>query len=167
IMDQKTKFTHESAAAMTVMLEAMGFYFRLRDAGKGSGLVTPGGGGMWGFLHSLATCGPQTVPQLARARPVSRQHIQTIANEAEAEGLVIFADNPAHKKSKLVTLTDKGRNLHRQMTELFAEKAQELANGMDRQDLETTARVLNELRSKIAGEKLPLGGLSGPVDGAA
>ena len=119
-MHEKTKFTHEGAAAMTVFLETMGLYFRLRDAGKQSGLVTPGGGGIWGFLHSLAVDGPQTVPQLAGARPVSRQHIQQIANQAEADGLIAFIDNPAHKKSKLVSLTDAGRARHQQMTARFA-----------------------------------------------
>ena len=159
-MHEKTKFTHEGAAAMTVFLETMGLYFRLRDVGKQSGLVTPGGGGIWGFLHSLAVDGPQTVPQLAGARPVSRQHIQQIANQAEADGLIAFIDNPAHKKSKLVSLTDAGRVRHQQMTARFAEMAGKLAEGMSTQDLEVTGRTLNHLRSWLAGGPLQLGGLS-------
>ena len=51
-----------------LLLESMGLFFRLRAAGKRTGHVTPGGGGIWGFLHSLAIEGPQTVPQLARSR---------------------------------------------------------------------------------------------------
>ena len=165
-MHEKTKFTHEGAAAMTVFLETMGLYFRLRDAGKQSGLVTPGGGGIWGFLHSLAVDGPQTVPQLAGARPVSRQHIQQIANQAEAHGLIAFIDNPAHKKSKLVSLTDAGRARHQQMTARFAEMAGKLAEGMSTQDLEVTGRTLNHLRSRLAGGPLQLGGLSETGEGA-
>ena len=164
ILDEKTKFTHEGAAAMTVFLETMGLYFRLRDAGKQSGLVTLGGG-IWGFLHSLAVDGAQTVPQLARARPVSRQHIQQIANEAEADGLIAFIDNPAHKKSKLVSLTDAGRTLHQQMTAELAQVADKLAEGMSTQDLEVTGRTLNQLRSRLAGGALPLGGLSKADEG--
>ena len=164
-MNEKTKFTHEGAAAMTVFLETMGLYFRLRDAGKQSGLVTPGGGGIWGLLHSLAVDGPQTVPQLAGARPVSRQHIQQIANQAEADGLIAFIDNPAHKKSKLVSLTDAGRARHQEMTARFAEMAGQLAEGMSTQDLEVTGRTLNHLRSRLAGGALRLGGLSETGDG--
>ncbi len=164
-MDEKTKFNHEGAGAMTVFLETMGLYFRLRDAGKQSGLVTPGGGGIWGFLHSLAVDGAQTVPQLARARPVSRQHIQQIANEAEADGLIEFVENPAHKKSKLVSLTDGGRALHQKMTAEFAQVAGKLAEGMSTQDLEVTGRTLNQLRSKLAGGALRLGGLSKAGEG--
>jgi DNA-binding MarR family transcriptional regulator len=164
-MDEKTKFTHEGAAAMTVFLETMGLYFRLRDAGRQSGLVTPGGGGIWGFLHSLAVDGAQTVPQLARARPVSRQHIQQIANEAEADGLIVFIDNPAHKKSNLVSLTDEGRALHQKMTAEFAAVAGKLAEGMSTQDLEVTGRTLSQLRSKLAGGALRLGGFSKAGEG--
>jgi len=51
-----------------------------------------------GVLRSLARLGPQTVPQMAGARPVSRQHIQTIVNALAADGLVETIDNPAHKR---------------------------------------------------------------------
>ena len=128
--------------------------------------MTPGGSGIWGFLHSLAVAGPQTVPQLAGARPVSRQHIQQIANQAEADGLIAFIDNPAHKKSKLVSLTDAGRARHQQMTARFAEMAGKLAEGMSTQDLEVTGRTLNHLRSRLAGGPLQLGGLSETGEGA-
>ncbi len=162
-MEQKTKLTHEGAALMNVMFEAMGVYFRLRDAGKHSGHVTPGGAGIWGFLHSLALDGPQTVPQLARIRPVSRQHIQKIANEAEAEGLIEFIDNPAHKRSRLIQLTERGRALHKQLTDNLAgmavEMAKDMASEIDVRELETAARVLNLLRSRLAGAQMPLGKL--------
>jgi hypothetical protein len=36
--------------------------------------------GKRGVLKGLDRLGPQTVPQMARARPVSRQHIQTLVN---------------------------------------------------------------------------------------
>jgi len=36
--------------------------------------------GRRGILRSLDSMGPQSVPQMARARPVSRQHIQVLVN---------------------------------------------------------------------------------------
>ncbi|HET7543798.1 MAG TPA: helix-turn-helix domain-containing protein [Polyangiaceae bacterium] len=59
-------------------------------------------------LESLATHGPQTVPAMARARPVARQHIQVLVNELAALGLVETRANPAHKRSPLVALTGSG-----------------------------------------------------------
>src|SRR5436190_234471 len=58
-----------------------------------------------GVLRSLARAGAQTVPQIAAARPVSRQHIQTVVDALVADRLVETTDNPAHRRSVLVRLT--------------------------------------------------------------
>src|SRR6516225_5867561 len=64
--------------------------------------------GKRGILKGIEIRGPQTVPQMARARPVSRQHIRASMEPLLAEGLVQYVDNPHHKRSKLVDLTPKG-----------------------------------------------------------
>ena len=61
------------------------------------------------ILRSLDRLGPQTVPQLARARPVTRQHIQILANGLIEDGLIAAEENPAHRKSPLLILTPKGK----------------------------------------------------------
>jgi DNA-binding MarR family transcriptional regulator len=60
-------------------------------------------------MESLWHGGPQTVPALARARPVARQHIQVLVNDLAAMELVEMLPNPAHKRSALVALTAAGR----------------------------------------------------------
>ncbi len=60
-------------------------------------------------LESLVTLGPQTVPALARARPVARQHIQVLVNDLLTWELVETRPNPAHKRSPLITLTPTGQ----------------------------------------------------------
>lgn len=52
---------------------------------------------------------PVTVPQIGRRLGVSRQNIQRLVNDLAADGLVVFVDNPDHKTSPLVALTDHGR----------------------------------------------------------
>lgn len=64
----------------------------------------------WQTLWTIATA-PLTVPQIARRLGVSRQHILRLTNDLLAEGLVEFAQNPDHKTSPLVTLTDEGRGV--------------------------------------------------------
>src|SRR5262249_26714267 len=51
--------------------------------------------GRRGILLDLARHGAHTVPQLARARPVSRQHIQTLVNALRTDRYVELIDNPA------------------------------------------------------------------------
>src|SRR5436305_7931387 len=59
-------------------------------------------------LQVLQRCGPQTVPQIARARFSSRQNIQILVNRLQKEGLVELVENPDHKRSVLVRLTHRG-----------------------------------------------------------
>lgn len=141
--------TAEGAALFDVVVEVSRTFFRLRAAGSRIGAVSPWGGGLWGFLRSLQMQGPQTVPQIARARPVSRQRIQRLADEAAEAGLVEFTDNPAHRRSKLVRLTPEGATLVRRFTDNIADISEELAHGMDEQELRTTAKVLIRLREKL------------------
>ena len=147
----------KTESMFNLLLESMGLFFRLRAAGQHTGHVTPGGGGIWGFLHSLGVDGPQTVPQLARTRPVTRQHIQQIANEAAADGLIEFIDNPAHKRSKLLRLTPKGRRWDAEMTERLKAFAGGLAEDFDAAELATAAKVLNAVRAKLTGAPVTMG----------
>ena len=73
-------------------------------------------GGEFGILRLLVTFGPQTVPEMARSRPVSRQHCQTIANSLEERGFVEFIENPKHKRSHLLRVTRAGRAHYDRMT---------------------------------------------------
>lgn len=70
---------------------------------------------MRGVMESLARGGPRSVPDLARERPVSRQHIQTIVDALLQAGHVELHENPAHKKSRLVALSRRGAALFAEM----------------------------------------------------
>ncbi len=83
-------------------------YFRLEAITQATAGFAQAGG-EFGVLKSLVTDGAQTVPQIANARPVSRQHCQTIVNNLTDQGLAEFIENPKHKRSKLVRATKKGR----------------------------------------------------------
>src|SRR6266540_2096880 len=98
----------KAEAVAELMLEVAQCFFRIRAVGQKTGLITGWGGGSFGFLRSLALLGPLTVPQIAQMRPTSRQRMQRLADELEADGLVEFIDNPQHRRSKLVRLTPKG-----------------------------------------------------------
>lgn len=64
---------------------------------------------MRAVMESLAAGGAQTVPEIARSKGVSRQHIQSIMNVLLADGLVEARDNPAHRRSPRFELTRRGR----------------------------------------------------------
>jgi len=138
------------AAMMKVIAGTADAFFGLRAAGEKIGAVNKWGGGTWRFLDSLATDGPQTVPNLARARSVSRQRIQKLADELAADGLLEFTDNPAHRRSKLVRLTPAGTAEHARLTARIQGWAEELALDMKPKDLKRAAKVLNTLAGRLA-----------------
>jgi DNA-binding MarR family transcriptional regulator len=66
-------------------------------------------------LELLLLSGAAPVPDMARVRGVSRQHIQQQVDALLEHGLVERQDNPAHKRSPLIALTDRGRALIQSM----------------------------------------------------
>jgi DNA-binding MarR family transcriptional regulator len=54
-----------------------------------------------------------TVSGIARTMGLARQSVQRTVDILAGEGLVEYVDNPAHRRAKLVRLTDKGVTLLR------------------------------------------------------
>lgn len=96
---------------------------------------------MRGVMESLAQSGPQTVPRMARQRPVSRQHIQILVNQLIEAGLCQTRANPDHKRSALVDLTVRGRAVFAVMRKRERGVIAELADDMDPADLAACERV--------------------------
>jgi DNA-binding MarR family transcriptional regulator len=73
--------------------------------------------GMRSVLELLLKHGPKTVPDIARSRFVTRQHIQMLVNGLLDVRLVTLSDNPAHKRSSLVCLSRSGERTIQRMLE--------------------------------------------------
>jgi DNA-binding MarR family transcriptional regulator len=149
----RTQTTPKLAALDQVFTETVALFHRLRAVAEevhGQGELTAG---KRGILKDLARLGPQTVPQMARARPVSRQHIQLLVNMLEADGYVQWVENPAHKRSLLVRLTPEGEALFQTMSQKEAEHLSALEIDIDEKDLETTVSVLRSLRELLTSEQ--------------
>ena len=140
--------TEAGAALMDVIWMAVQTGFKVRAFGRRAGFVSARGG-VWGLLRSLRLEGPQTVPALARSRPVSRQHIQTLADAMAADGLIAFKPNAAHKRSQLMTLTAKGEQVYEALTKKLAAISDDLAADMDAKKVVATAETLNILAAKL------------------
>jgi DNA-binding MarR family transcriptional regulator len=109
--------------------------------------------GKRGVLMALSRLGPQTVPQMASARPVSRQHIQALVNLLRADGHVELMPNPAHKRSSLVRLTRKGETLAAEIERRERELFRSLSNPIPVEEMRSAARVLRDFRRLFEGEQ--------------
>ena len=102
--------------------------------------------GMRAVLEYLDRNGATTVPQMARTRRVTRQRIQTLVNALQQMDLVAARDNPASKRSPLITLTTAGSATIQQMRKREGELMQ--VPVADQKILDATA-TLAELRNAL------------------
>ena len=100
-------------------------------------------------LEFIGRNGPATVPTIARARGVTRQHIQTISNELGSLDLVEPQENPAHQRSPLIALTDSGRQTIDEIIERERDHLAAHVGGLDEQQLRAAARTLADLRHSL------------------
>ena len=147
----------KAEAIAELMLEVAQCFFRIRALGQRTGLITSWGGGAFGLMRSLALRGPLTVPQIAQMRPTSRQRMQRLADELEAEGLVEFIDNPRHRRSKLVRLTSKGEARYRELSVRFLAIASTMGADFSEADVRKTTAFVRRLsdETKERSEQLP------------
>ena len=107
----------------------------------------------WQVLGAIALAtAPQPVAWLARSMGLYRQGVQRIVNELEQEGFVAFADNPHHRRAKLVTLTKKGRTAYEAADRMQKPWVNRLAKGLNAADLAAASRVLAALRQRLDEE---------------
>src|ERR1700691_4629773 len=71
---------------------------------------------------------PLPVAQIARNMGLARQNVQRLADVLQEEGFVAYSPNPDHQRAKLVCLTDKGRQVVKQLARHQALWANQVAS---------------------------------------
>jgi DNA-binding MarR family transcriptional regulator len=137
-----------NAELLALIDEVLGAFFELRLAGQRLGLVTESGGGAWGLLKTAARK-PVGMAELARRRGVSRQYIQKIASGLIEQGYLELADNPAHRRSGLMTVTPAGRRALAQMDRRLDDALAPLGKQFSSRELRLATGTVAKLRSVI------------------
>jgi DNA-binding MarR family transcriptional regulator len=119
--------------------------------------------GKRGVLRLLLQSGPQTVPQMAQKKHVSRQYIQKIVNQLAQAGYVGFAENEARKRSSLVQLTDQGRTYLLGRLQREVQIVREMVIPFPPDKLEETAAMLRAIREWQLAELQRLMQTHGPA----
>lgn len=100
---------------------------------------------MRAVLETLAEHGPQTAPQIARRKCVSRQHIQVNADALLALGLIETRSNPTHRRSPLLAATDAGGRTFGRILEREEAVLAEVAPALRATDVAVATTVLERL----------------------
>jgi DNA-binding MarR family transcriptional regulator len=143
-----------SALAIDLLIREILFsFFRLNATGErlfASLGQTPG---KVSLMRSLMEQGPQSVSQIARARPVARQAVQRMADELAEQALVEFAENPTHS-AKLARLTAKGKKLMDEAMGAELKWAGRMARNFSEREVEIAREVIRRLTAILADERL-------------
>lgn len=100
----------------------------------------------WKVLGAVAMAEePLTVAQVAREMGQARQSVQRIASTMAEGGYFTWKDNPAHKRAKLLDLTEKGKSTFLQLEAAQAPWANEAVQEFSDQELEIALDVLQKL----------------------
>src|SRR5580704_7718903 len=138
------------AAITDLVLETFRFNGRLLAAGDA--LVADLGltSARWQVLGAIALSAvPLSVAQIARNMGLTRQAVQRLANEMQADGLVRFAPNPHHQRAKLVLLTPAGNTAFAAVMKRQSRWATELGRGLNAKPIETAAVMLRTIRRRL------------------
>jgi DNA-binding MarR family transcriptional regulator len=96
---------------------------------------------------------PSTVADIARTMGLTRQSVQQTAGALARDGLVSFADNPRHRRAKLLTPTVPGRAALAEVERRQAEWANRLAAGIDLDRLTGVTKLLRELGRELRADR--------------
>jgi len=112
----------------------------------GDGLARPAGltSARWQVL-GVIDHEPATVSYVARTMGLTRQTVQQTADALARDRLVEFVDNPAHRRARLMALTDSGRTALRYVEKQQAEWATAIARRLPMSDLRACLSVLRDL----------------------
>lgn len=146
---RKLRKEHAHGELRAVVDETIALFHRLRYVAEqiygAEGQSTP----RRGIMRGLVRYGPQTVPALARARGVTRQHVQEVVDALFREKLVTLVPNPAHARSRLVRATAKGEEFVVRMDAIDADVLNAVGGDLRASDLELTARTLRAVRARF------------------
>jgi DNA-binding MarR family transcriptional regulator len=92
---------------------------------------------------------PMTVAQIARAWGLTRQSVQRIADALDDDGLVVYEDNPSHRRAKLVRLTSRGRSTLATIQQAQRDWANKLGGRIGAADLDTANEILSVLLAAL------------------
>lgn len=100
-------------------------------------------------MESLFESGEQTVPDIARAKNVSRQHIQVLFNALAKDGLASTRPNPADRRSPLVSLTRRGEKVFARMRRREKRLLAEMTAALAGTSIAAAVATLRELRADL------------------
>ena len=112
----------------------------------------------WQVLDALDLAGePLPVAHIARQMGLTRQSVQRTVDILAADGLVAFADNPHHRRAKLVGFTPRGSTTMDEVHRLQSAWVNDLAHGLSVHACHDALQLLEAMRRRLEAPVCPRG----------
>jgi DNA-binding MarR family transcriptional regulator len=96
--------------------------------------------------------GDAPVAHVARIMGLTRQAVQHTADNLEAEGLIVYGDNPHHRRAKLMVITPQGRKALDEVQQRHARWANYVAKDLAIDDLRAAQKILEHIRKRLEND---------------
>jgi DNA-binding MarR family transcriptional regulator len=109
----------------------------------------------WQVLGAIALLRePAPVVRIAESMGLARQSVQRVVDELAAEGVLTFAENPHHRRAKLVLLTERGRALYAAAERRQSPWATDLGADATLKDIAAASQTLRTLRARLDQDRI-------------
>ncbi|MDX8497662.1 MarR family transcriptional regulator [Mesorhizobium sp. VK4C] len=92
---------------------------------------------------------PKSVAEIGRDMGLARQSVQRLADILAEDGLATYADNPAHRRAKLLSVTEAGWTAVRHIATRQHAWANSVSEGLDPQALKGALALLRVLALRV------------------
>lgn len=106
----------------------------------------------WQLLDGVEESGG-TVSSLARRLGLTRQSVQRTARCLEAEGYILFADNPDHSRAGIMRLTEEGERVLERLAAARAAWLESLGEGLPSANMRIAAGIMRGLLGRIPSDE--------------
>jgi DNA-binding MarR family transcriptional regulator len=107
----------------------------------------------WQVLGAIQLAGePLPVAHIARQMGLTRQSVQRTVDILAAEGLITFADNPHHRRAKLIDFTPRGRTMMAEVNRIQIAWSNELARDLPAHALQDALQFLEAIRVRLEAQ---------------
>lgn len=122
----------------------------------GDALAKPAGqtSARWQVLAAAAHA-PMSVADAGRALGMTRQGVQRVADLLKKDGLVAYAENPAHQRAKLMVLTDDGVAALAAIRARQAVWANALGDLLGEKDIQAATRTIAAALQAVEKQTVP------------
>lgn len=124
----------------------------------GDAIAKPAGqtSARWQVL-AAADHAPMSVADAGRALAMTRQGVQRVADLLEREGLILYADNPAHQRAKLMVLTEDGKAALETIKERQAVWADALGETLGKKQIADATQTIMAALQAVERQSVPEG----------